>query len=137
MMCVELVPSLAAFEDILTYELERKRIESSDRLESTPIHVIWKSVGYEKLHVFVQLIEYDEQFNWDKVKLKDCYHHQFNQFSIYTGPIEDTYLTHDVTILMTGLELDFTQRDGVLNITIYEGIKDDHVKIPELFHLER
>jgi hypothetical protein len=37
---------------------------------------------------------------------------------------------------LTGLVLVFTQRDGVLNITIYEGIKYVHVMIPVLFHLE-
>jgi hypothetical protein len=37
---------------------------------------------------------------------------------------------------MTGLELDFTQRDGVLNITISEGVKDNHTRMPELIDLE-
>jgi hypothetical protein len=97
--------------------------------------VFWISVGYELFHVFVQLLVYVDLFNWDNVKLNVCYHLQFNQFNIYTGPFDDTYLTHDVTILMTGLVLVFTQRDGVLNITIYEGFKYVHVMIPVLFHL--
>jgi hypothetical protein len=31
---------------------------------------------------------------------------------------------------MTKLELDFTQRNGVLNITISEGVEDEHTKRP-------
>jgi hypothetical protein len=44
-------------------------------------------------------------------------------------------LIPDGTVLMSILELDFTQRDGVLNITISESIRDDYTRRPEWINL--
>jgi hypothetical protein len=40
-------------------------------------------------------------------------------------------------MLVTKLELDFTQRDSVLNITVSEGVRDKHTKMSELIIPER
>jgi hypothetical protein len=50
--------------------------------------------------------------------------------NIQYDPIEETWLIHDGTVLVTRLELNFAQRYGILNVTISEGIRDDHIKRP-------
>jgi hypothetical protein len=130
MTSADFVPYFAAFEGSLTYQLQRKHTESDDQLKSTYtlLFITWKSEGYKELCAHVRLIECDKQIRWDFHKVKE--YHQRYQFSTYAGPIKDTWLIYDGTVLTTGLELDFTQRDGVLNITISEGVADDHTKIP-------
>jgi hypothetical protein len=122
----------ATFEGILTYQLQRKRVESDDQLESTStlLFITWKSEGYKELRACIRLIEYDKQVKWDGYKLKEYYKRYANQFSTYTGPIEDTWLMPDGTVLMTRLELDFTQRDGVLNIIIFKGVENEYTRRP-------
>jgi hypothetical protein len=126
MMSTVLTPFLSAFEGVLTYELE-KGVKSTH----IQLFVAWKSEGYENFHVSVQLIKHDEILLWHTTKIGMYYQRYTNQFSTYTGPTKDTWSLDDGTVLMTRLELDFTQRDGVLSITISEGVKDNHTKIPE------
>jgi hypothetical protein len=130
MMSTDMIPFLSTFGGFLTYELEKKYTKPDDLSESNAcrLYIGWKSENYKELHVFVQLIEYDKTFSWDKIKLKDYYQRCTNQLSTYTDPIRDTWLIFDGTVLMTELELDFTQRDGVLNITISEGVEDEYTR---------
>jgi hypothetical protein len=124
---------LATFGGVTIYELRRESVESDDQRESayTLLFVAWKSEGYKKFYVFVQLIDCDQTFSWHKIDPKEYYQRFSDQLSIYTGSIEDTWLIHDSSVLMTRLELDFTQRDGVLNIIISEGIRNRRTKISE------
>jgi hypothetical protein len=130
---------LATFEGSLTYQLQRKCDKYDDQLESVSamLFVAWKSEGYKAPRVHVCLIEYDKRIKWNGYKLGEYYQRYANQLSTYTGPIKDTWLTRNGTILMTRLELDFTQRDGVLNIIISEGVWDGRTKIPEWISPER
>jgi hypothetical protein len=132
-MSADLIPILPTFGGVLTYQLQRENIEFDDQLESTHIRlfVAWKSESYKKFHVLVQLIECDKTLLWDEIKLKEYYQRNIRQLCAYTGPIKNTWLIPDGTVLMTRLELDFMQRDDVLNITIAEGVKDDYTKPPE------
>jgi hypothetical protein len=134
MISVGLKSPLSALGGILMYRLQKKYVESDDQLESiyTLLFVVWKSEGYKKFSVLVQLIDCDKTFSWRKIDQEEYYQRYVSQLSTYTGPIKDTWLTRGGTVLMTILELDFTQRDGVLSLTISEGIKDDHTKMPEL-----
>jgi hypothetical protein len=121
MTSANLTPFLSTFEGSVTYELKKGFMSTH-----IDLFVAWKSDGYRKYHVFVQLIEYDKWIDWDKTKLEMYYQTYANQLSTYTNPIIDTWLLDDDTVFMTRLELDFTQRDwrdGVLNITISERIK--------------
>jgi hypothetical protein len=134
----DFIPFLATLEGVLTYELQKRNVEFDDRSESTRIRffVVWKSEGYKKFRAFVHLIEYDELLDWNRITLEEYYQRYANQFSIYTDPIRNTWLLDDGTVLMTRLELDFTQRDGVLGITVSEGSKDDHTRRSEWFSPE-
>jgi hypothetical protein len=135
----DLTLSQATFGGILTHSLERKHAKISNLPDSAYILLLiaWKSEGYKKFRVFVHLIEYDKAFYWDKLSYKEYYQGYTNHLSTYTGPIKDTWLIPDGTVLATELELDFTQRDGVLNVTISEGIGDEHTRRPEWLNLER
>jgi hypothetical protein len=132
MTSASLTSSWAVFKGGLTYQLQRKCVKSGDQLKSTftRLFIIWKSEGYKVLRVRVGLIEHDKQIRWNGYKLREYYRRYANQFGTYTEPVRDTWLIHDGTVLMTRLELDFTQRDWVLNITISEGTEDEYARRP-------
>jgi hypothetical protein len=121
-----LTPFLSTFEGVITYRLKRKGGMS----KYIQLFVAWKSEGYKKFRVFVHLTESDKLFFRYTTKLEEYYQRHANQLSTYAGPIKNTWLIPDDTVLMTRLELNFTQRDGVLNIAISEGVKDKHAKKP-------
>jgi hypothetical protein len=133
---VDLVPFLSTFRGATTYILKSRYFKPSNQYDSTHIRLLvaWKSEGYKKFYVFMHILECNNWVKWDEIKLDEYCQRYARQLCTYTGPIEDTLLTPDGTILITRLELDFTQRDGVLNITISEGVKDDHTRRPEWFN---
>jgi hypothetical protein len=137
MRSIDLTPDWAVIEGSLVYKLERKHIKSNDQPE--PMHIqlsiFWKSEGYRDFCVFVHLRECNRWPDWDEFEVKEHYQRHASQLCTYTGPIRDTWLISGDTVLMTELKLDFTQRDGVLNIAISEGIRSEHTKIPEWVYL--
>jgi hypothetical protein len=138
MTSIDLEHGLSTFGGVLTYELQRKRANHGNRPRSiyTRLFMTWKTEGYKKFRVLVQLIEYDK-IPWLKFGSEGHYRRYVSQLCTYTSPIEDTWLMPDGTVLTTRLELDFTQRDGVLNMTISEGVKDERTKKPEWVGPER
>jgi hypothetical protein len=133
----DLIPSMTTFKGVLTYKLQRKHMKSDDQSESLHVRlfIAWKFEGYKKLRVFAHLTEYEKKLTgrdswreWDITKLEEYHQRYINQFSIYTEPIKDTWLINDGTVLMTRLELGFTRRDSVLNITVSEGIRDGYTR---------
>jgi hypothetical protein len=135
MISADLTSYWAAFGGSLTYQLRRKSGKFDDQLESTCtlLFITWRSEGYKKLRACVHLIEYDKQITWNFYKLREYCQRYHSRLNTYAGPIKDTWLIHDGTVLMTRLELDFTQRDGILNITISEGVRNEHTKRPKWF----
>jgi hypothetical protein len=138
-MKADLIPFRAAFGGILIYELLRKHVNPGDKTRptSTLLLVAWKSEGYKKFYVLVQLIECNFQPFWFKIKPEEYYQRYASQLCTYTDPIKDTWLLPDGAIIMTRLELDFTQRDGVLDITISERSEGEHIRRPEWTNLNR
>jgi hypothetical protein len=132
-MSVDLTPRLSTFEGILTYEVEKEDREPA----YVNLFVTWKSEGHKNFRVFIHLIEHKQSCSWNKVKVEEYCQRYASQLCTYTGPINDTWLMPDGTVLMAKLELNYAQRDGVLNITISEGIRDEHTKGPEWINLER
>jgi hypothetical protein len=130
MISVGLRPFRAVFEGIIMYVLQGKHVESSNQLEPTYIllSMTWKSEGYKKLRVFSNLIECEEWSYWGTAELQEYYQRCAGQLCRYTGPIKDTWLIPDGAVLMTGLELDFTQRDGVLSVTISECTRNERTR---------
>jgi hypothetical protein len=132
MMCVKLIPFLSTFGGVLTYEIQSKYGKFGNQSESTYIRlfVVWKYEVHKEIRACAHLIEYDEHDRWNEIKLEEYYQRYANQLCTYIGSIKDTWLIDDSTVLLTELDLDFTQRNGVLNITISEGVEDDHTKRP-------
>jgi hypothetical protein len=139
MMNVDLKSSLATFEGVLICKLQKEDDDTNRQpdLVYTLLSIAWKSEDYKKFHVLVQLIEHGETIRWDKIKAEEHCRRYTNQLGAYAGYIKDTWLLHDGTVLLTELELDFMQRDGILNITISEGIRDEHTKRPIWTSLKR
>jgi hypothetical protein len=131
-MHTNLIPFQTTFEGILTYELQRKHVNPSDQAKSkhTRLFVAWSFEDYKNPRVFVHLAEYDNQIEWNGIKLEEHCQIYISQLNIYTGPIMDTWLTSDNAMFMTILELDFTQRDSILNIAIAEGAWAGHIRRP-------
>jgi hypothetical protein len=135
MTSADLTPIWAAFEGGLTYQLRRSDIKSDKQSESTStlLFITWKSDGYNELRACVRLIECDKHIKWNGYKLREYCQRYYSQFSTYTGFIEDTWMINDGAVLTTRLKLDFTQRnwrDGVLDITILEGLRNMHIGGP-------
>jgi hypothetical protein len=130
MKSIDLEHFLATYEGIVAYALRRKHVKPGNQTESAEIllSVAWKSEGYKNFRVLVHLIEYNKWSYGGVIKMKEYYQRYADQLSTYTGPIEDTWLIDDGIVLMTRLELNFTQRDGVLNVAISEGIGGDRTK---------
>jgi hypothetical protein len=126
MMSVEFKSSLEAFGGVVMYELQRKYVEST-RIQ---LLVAWESEDYKTFCVYVRLLECNELLVWNETRLKEYYQRYVGQLHTYTDPIKDTWLMHDGTVLMTRLELTLVKRDGRINVTISEGIKDDYTKVP-------
>jgi hypothetical protein len=139
MMSAVLKSYQVEFRGAIMYKLQRKCIEFDDQLESTYtlLFVAWKSEGYKELCVLVQLMECDKTFHWIEYKLEEYYKRYHSQLRTYTSPIKDTWLTRDGTVLMTRLELNFTQRYDVLDIIISEGIRNEHTRRPVWLDPER
>jgi hypothetical protein len=133
MMSADLISLLSTFEGILAYDLEKKGSKST----YIRLFVVWKSEGYREFRMFVHLTEYEEKCDWSKVGLEEYYQRYASQLCTYTGPIKDTWLIPGGTVLMTEVELDFTQRDGALNIIISGGIEDERTKKPEWINVKR
>jgi hypothetical protein len=136
MMSVGFRPVPSVFKDVMTYELRRKCVKSSEELDLIHIRffVVWKTGGHKKLRAYINSVEYEEKLYWNNTRLEEYYQRHASQLYTYTGPIKDTWLMHDGTVLMTELELDFTQRHDVLNITISEGIGDEYTRRPKLIN---
>jgi hypothetical protein len=97
----------------------------------TLLFIALKYEGYKVFRTCVCLIECDKQIKWNLYKLEEYRQRYASQLCTYTGLVEDTWLLQDGTVLMTKLELDFTQGNGVLSITISEGIRDEYTRRPE------
>jgi hypothetical protein len=126
----------AMFEDGIMCKLQREHVKPGNQSTHILLFIGWKSEGYKKLHAFAQLIEYDKHVHWDKYTLKEYYQRYISQISTYIGHIKDTWLIDGNIVLMTRLELDFTQRDGVLNVTISERAEDDYTRRPDKINPE-
>jgi hypothetical protein len=127
-----LMPFWEVFGGVLTYELE-KAVES----KYIRLFIAWKYEGDRKYRVLVHFIEYKKKFDWDETALKEYYKRYADQLDIYTGPIKNTWLIPDGTVLMTRSGLNVTQGYGILNVTVSEGIRDNYTRRPVWFSPER
>jgi hypothetical protein len=118
---------------VLIYRLQRKNTDqpndniASSEEESTFIQlaIIWKINNSKEFRMVSRLIEHDERHIWNRdelMKLAKLY----KLFNLRHGPIEDTYLMHNHTTLMTSLNVTREEKCYKLEVTVSEtSIKDD------------
>jgi hypothetical protein len=133
MTSANLIPLMSTFGGILGYDLEIRGIEST----YIRLSVIWKSEGYKQLKVFTHLVEYEKWCSWSANELEEYYQRYASQLCVYTTPIKQKWLLDNGTVLMIELEVNFTQRDGVLNVTLSKLKNSVCTKKPEWISLKR
>jgi hypothetical protein len=89
---------------VLIYKLQRKNANQFDEEETTCIQLvmIWNVNNSREFRVISDLIEHDKGYVWDRfglMELSECYALSNMQY----GPIEQTWLMHDNTGLMTNM----------------------------------
>jgi hypothetical protein len=120
---------------ILMYKLQRKDFDHANENtisnEATYIQfvVAWEVYESGVFYVYSCLIEHDKDRVWDRdnlIKLTE----RCKLYDIQYGPIEETWLMHDHTVLT--ISMNTTREEGCykLEMTISEGsIKDDTQRI--------
>jgi hypothetical protein len=124
---------------IPVYRLQRRKPHASTEIDgdtsiATHLLVVWRITGSKKLYADVLLVEHEKRFDWGKDDLKDLYRKNINQFRLSSVPVIETWLLGDDTILKTKFE---TTNGQLLNVTIYEAKRDNHVRIPAHIEVER
>jgi hypothetical protein len=111
----------------LMYKLQRKNTNEFDGDEAACIQfvIIWKVDDSKEFCVASFLIEHDKGCAWDRDGLMKLAEH-YSAFNIQHGPVEETWLMHDNTVLMTSLSVTHEEECCELEMTISEtSIKDD------------
>jgi hypothetical protein len=128
---------------ILMYEVKRKNmkqsnkdaISSEDETRCIQFPIFWKVNNSKGFCVNSFLMEHDERRVWDNDKLMELARRY--AFDIQHSPIEETYLMHDNTTLMTRVNLAREEECYKLEMTISKtSIKDDTFRI-EYFGIDR
>jgi hypothetical protein len=118
---------------VLMYKLQRKNIgefneediSSEDEATWIWLVMIWKVYKSRKIFVVSDLIEHDKSHIWNSNELMKL-NEYYELFNIQHGPIEETWLMHDNTVLTTSLNTIRKRDYYVLEVTISEGsIRDD------------
>jgi hypothetical protein len=117
----------------LMYKLQRKNaVQSNEDSTSSEeeaiciqLFVVWKVHRFGAFFVYLFLIGHDGDRIWDKnklLKLAKCY----KLVNIQHSPIEETWLMHDSTVIMTRMNLTRKEDCYKLEMTISKtDIKDD------------
>jgi hypothetical protein len=82
--------------------------------------MVWNVDSSKEFLVDSFLIEHDKDHVWDRDGLMKLMEH-CELYNIQHYPIEDTYLMHDHTVLMTSLNMTHEAECYKLEITISEG----------------
>jgi hypothetical protein len=127
---------------ILMYKLQRKNFDQpdekaifSEEVKCIQLVITWK-VDSQKFYVNSYLIEHDEGHVWDRVRLT-LLAYKCELVSIQHSLIEDTWLMHDNTVLMTSLNATHEEERYKLEMTISEANIKDDTQRPDYVDLER
>jgi hypothetical protein len=128
---------------ILMYKLQRKNIDqpnvetiSNEETKCIQLVIIWNVDNSKEFYINSLLIEHDEGHVWDRVMLMSLAF-SCELFSIQYGPIEETYLMYDNTVLMTCLNAAYEEEYYKLEMTISEASIKNDTQRPLYFDLDR
>jgi hypothetical protein len=121
---------------ILMYKLERKNMDEFDEVTCVQIVIVWRVCTSGEFCIVSDLIEHDKDSIWDRdrlIRLANCY----TLFNMQRGPIEETYLMNDNTVLMT--RVNATREGGCykLVMTISETSIRDDTQRPRYMDVDR
>jgi hypothetical protein len=122
----------------LMYKLQRKNIDQSNEEEATCIQIviIWKVNIYHRFRVVSRLIEHDEDHVWDSDRLMELVKY-WKLYDIKHGLIEETWLMHDNTVLMTGMNVTYEEKCYKLEMTISRTNVKDDTERPRYINVDR
>jgi hypothetical protein len=127
----------------LMYELQKKNTDQSanniisgeDEAKCVQLVIIWQVWHFKYVHINSLLITHDRGHVWDKDDLMQlakrygaCHSH---------GPIENTWLIRDNTVLMTSLNAAHEEEYYGLRMTISEGSMKCDTLRPRYFYVDR
>jgi hypothetical protein len=113
----------------LMYKLERKHTNQPDEETiCTQLVIIWKANRYSEFCTKSVLIEHDKGYVWDRDRLIELVKYD-KLFNMQHAPIEETWLIHDNTVLMTSVNIIHETKGYQLEMTISKtSMKDDTQK---------
>jgi hypothetical protein len=126
-------PSRYMSAGVLMYKLQRKNIDQSNENsisseeEATCIRlvILWKIEDYKEFSVASYLLERNESCFWDMDRPQKLGKH-YELVNIQNGTIEETWLMHNNTVLMTSLDVLHEGEGYKLEMTMSEAsMKDD------------
>jgi hypothetical protein len=120
---------------ILMYKLKNTRqfnkdaISSEDEAKCTQLLITWEVNKSKELCVISCLIEHDKGYIWNRYSLMKLAKY-FKLYDIHHGTIENTYLMHNNTVLMTRENVTRERTRYKLEMTISEtSMKDDTMRL--------
>jgi hypothetical protein len=112
---------------ILMCRLGRMNEFNEDEATCIQLVIVWRIDRFKRLLVVTYLVEHDKSRVWDRnmlMKLARWY----KLFDIQHVPIEDTWLMHDNTVLMTSLNVIHEKEYCKLEMTIAETSMKDNTQ---------
>jgi hypothetical protein len=110
---------------ILMYELKNMKqsnmdtISSEDETKCIKFFMVWKIINSKKFYINWHIIVHDKGRIWDRDKLIELAKWS-DTFNIQHSPIEETYLMHNNTALMTRVNVTCEEECYKLEMTISE-----------------
>jgi hypothetical protein len=112
-------PDQVVSTGVLTYRLQRKNIDqSNEEAICNQFVVAWKARISGEFHVYLGLRERKQGHIWDEDELMRLAE-LCKPLNVQHGPVEDTWLLHDGTELMTSLNMTYEESCYKLETIIY------------------
>jgi hypothetical protein len=129
---------------VLMYKLQRKATDQSNEdvtsseNEATCIQliIIWKINSFKEFFTASYLLEHKKDYFWDRNELLRLNEH-YKLTNIQHGIIENTWLMHDNTVLMTSLNVTHEEEYYKLKMTISEESVKDDTQRPRYIDVDR
>jgi hypothetical protein len=136
------IPSCRISSAVLIYEVQRHNADQSivnavsrEKTMCTWLAIIWKINHRKEFLTASYLIEYDENRGWNRDKLMKLVKY-YELTNIQNGSVEETWLMHDNTVLLT--KLNVTHKVSYnLGVTISETGMGDDTRRPLYFDPSR
>jgi hypothetical protein len=120
----------------LLYMIQRKNTHGRNEVTCTQFLIAWEVRGSGELFIALDLIEHDKNRTLDKNGLAKLAKDQ-RGFNIQCGLIEDTWIMHDNTVLMTRVNVIRETKCYRLEMTISEASVKDDTQRPRYIGLNR